>query len=310
MNVDHVDRQFRLLDWTLAAALSLTWGSSFLLIAVAIDYLHPTVVPLGRALAGALALALFPGAWQPVARQHWMRIAALGLVWMAIPFWLFPLAELSVTSGVAGIINGGLPIVMALVTSLWVRRIPSKQRIVAISLGLIGIIVIVLPAIRAKSASGVSVAELRGTLLLLVAVTCYAIGANLARPLQAQFSPPRLLMRVQFAAALWTLPFAAMRFDESEFTTTAIGAVVVLGLVGTGLAFAAFGTLLERTGITRAMIPTYFTPIVGLVLGATFRDEQITAISVVGMFIVIGSAWMTSRPDERDVMLIDVKPQS
>ncbi|MBJ7505587.1 MAG: hypothetical protein JHC86_07405, partial [Ilumatobacteraceae bacterium] len=63
--------------------------------------------------------------------------------------------------------------------------------------------------------------------------------------------------------------------------------------------------LLERTGITRAMIPTYFTPIVGLVLGAVFNDERIAIVSVVGMCVVITSAWMTSKPDARDVLLSD-----
>jgi len=76
-----------------------------------------------------------------------------------------------------------------------------------------------------------------------------------------------------------------------------------LGVVGTGLAFVMFGTLLERTGIARAMIPTYFTPIAGLMLGALFRGEHIATISVIGMCIVIVSAWLTSKPDDRDVML-------
>jgi len=295
--------RFGVPEWTLSAVLSLTWGSSFLLIAIAIDDLHPTVVPFGRALAGAVALAFFPGAWQSVPRQHWPRIALLGLVWMAVPFWLFPLAEQSVTSGVAGMINGGLPVVMALVTALWVRRVPSIQRITAILLGFFGIVVIALPAIRAESTSGGSVADARGILYLLAAVTCYALGANIARPLQAQFSPSRLLLRVQITATLWTLPFAAAQLDQSKFTVSPIGAVVILGVVGTGIAFVAFGTLLERTGITRAMIPTYFTPIVGLVLGAVFRNEHIATFSLIGMCIVIGSAWMTSKPDERDVLL-------
>jgi len=303
MRTQFMQTRFGVPEWTLSAVLSLTWGSSFLLIAIAIDDLHPTVVPFGRALAGAVALAFFPGAWQSVPRQHWPRIALLGLVWMAVPFWLFPLAEQSVTSGIAGMINGGLPVVMALVTALWVRRVPSGQRVAAISLGFAGIVVIALPAIRAESASGTSVADTRGILYLLAAVTCYALGANIARPLQAQFSPARLLMRVQIAATLWTLPFAAAQLDQSKFTASAIGAVVVLGVVGTGIAFVAFGTLLERTGITRAMIPTYFTPIVGLALGAVFRNEHIATVSVIGMCIVIGSAWMTSKPDERDVLL-------
>ena len=296
---------FQTRDWQLSLLLSLTWGSSFLLIAISIEHFDPAVISFGRSLTGALALWFFRGARQPVKLIHWPRIALLGLIWMAIPFWLFPLAEQSVTSGIAGMINGGLPVVMALVTAMWVRRVPSGQRVAAISLGFVGIVVIALPAIRAESASGASVADTRGVLYLLAAVSCYALGANIARPLQAHFSPTRLLMRVQIAATLWTLPFTAMHFEESEFTVAAIAAVVILGVVCTGIAFVAFGTLLERTGITRAMIPTYFTPIVGLVLGAVFRNEHIAAVSVIGMCIVIGSAWMTSRPDERDVMLSD-----
>jgi drug/metabolite transporter (DMT)-like permease len=112
-------------------------------------------------------------------------------------------------------------------------------------------------------------------------------------------------MRVQFAAAIWTLPFAMSGARDSAFTMSAVAAVVALGVIGTGIAFVAFGTLLERTGITRAMIPTYFTPVVGLALGALFRSERIAVVSVLGMCIVIASAWLTSKPDDRDVMLSD-----
>jgi drug/metabolite transporter (DMT)-like permease len=295
-------------EWSLAAMLSLTWGSSFLLIAIAIEHLDPAVVPFGRALTGALALAFFPGARQTIPRQHWPRIALLGLIWMALPFWLFPLAEKTTASSVAGMVNGGLPVVIALVTAIWVRRMPSPQRITAIVIGFVGISVIALPAIRAESSSGDSIADVRGVVFLLAAVLCYAVGANIARPLQAQFSPARLLMRVQAAAALWTLPVAARGVNNSEFTLSAIAAVVALGVIGTGIAFVVFGTLLERTGITRAMIPTYFTPIVGIALGALFNNEHIALVSVVGMGIVITSAWMTSKPDARDVMLSDTTP--
>jgi len=300
-----VTRRFGVAEWGLSSLLSLTWGSSFLLIAVVIDHFDPSVVPFGRSLAGAAALACFRGAREPIPARHWPRIAILGLVWMALPFWLFPLAEQTVTSGVAGMMNGGLPVVTALITAIWVRRLPSKKRVFAIFIGFIGIAVIAAPAVREESQSGKPVADLRGILYLLAAVVCYAVATNIARPLQAQFAPARLLVRVQLTAALWSLPVALTEIDDSEFSLTSVAALVTLGVVGTGLAFVAFGMLLERTGITRAMIPTYFTPVVGLLLGAVFRDEHIAVLSVAGMAVVILSAWMTSKPDERDVMLGD-----
>lgn len=298
-------KRFGPIEWMLSGMLSLTWGSSFLLIAIAIEYLDPAVVPFGRAIAGGMALACVPGSREPIPREHWPRIAVLGLVWMALPFWLFPLAERTVTSGIAAMVNGGLPVIMACVTALWVRRLPSAKRAVAIGIGFFGIVTIALPAVRSESATGEMIADTRGMVFLFAAVLCYAIGANVARPLQAQYSPARLLMRVQFAAAVWTLPVALPGIGNSEFDLGAILAVILLGVVGTGIAFLVFGTLLERTGITRAMIPTYFTPVVGLVLGALFLDEHIALVSVVGMCVVIFSAWMTSKPDDRDVTLSD-----
>ena len=287
----------------LSVLLAVTWGSSFLLIDIAIEHLDTRVVPFGRSLTGAVALALFPGARDAIPRRDWPRIAILGLVWMALPFWLFPLAEKTVASSVAGMMNGGLPVVMAAVTAMWVRRLPSVQRIGAIVLGFVGIVVVAWPAIQTDTTNGDSIADLRGVLFLAGALLGYAVGANVARPLQAQYSPARLLMRVQIAAALWTLPFAADGARSSDFSRSSVLAVAGLGVVGTGIAFVAFGTLLERTGLTRAMIPTYFTPIVGLVLGTLFNNETIALVSVAGMLVVIASAWMTSKPDERDVML-------
>jgi len=289
----------------LSVLLAVTWGSSFLLIDIAIEHLDTRVVPFGRSLAGAVALAFFPGARDAIPRRDWPRIAILGLVWMALPFWLFPLAEKTVASSVAGMMNGGLPVVMAAVTALWVRRLPSVQRIGAIALGFVGIVVVAWPAIQTDTTSGDSIADLRGVLFLAGALLCYAVGANVARPLQAQYAPARLLMRVQIAAALWTLPFAADGASRSDFAWSSVLAVAGLGVVGTGIAFVVFGTLLERTGLTRAMIPTYFTPIVGLVLGTLFNNETIALVSVAGMLVVIASAWMTSKPDERDVTLSD-----
>jgi drug/metabolite transporter (DMT)-like permease len=77
-----------------------------------------------------------------------------------------------------------------------------------------------------------------------------------------------------------------------------IGATVILGALGSGIAFFLFGTLLKRTGPVRAMIPTYFTPIVGTFLGVLFNDEKILILSIVGMLIVIVGAWLTSRPEK------------
>ena len=102
----------------MTTAVAAMWGSSFLWIAIAIDHVEAGVVPLGRCLFGALVLVMFPAARRRIERQDWARFVVLAALWMAIPFLLYPIAESTVSSSITGMINGGLPLVSAVVTAI------------------------------------------------------------------------------------------------------------------------------------------------------------------------------------------------
>ena len=283
---------FAPLDWLLSIGMALTWGSSFLLIDIAIRDFHTAVVPFGRTLFGAVALLMIPSARERIARQHWPRLIALGFVWMALPFLLFPLAEQTVSSSIAGMMNGALPVVVAAVTAVWVRSLPSGRRIFAVLVGFSGIALIALPSIE----EGAS-ADIKGILLLMFALLSYGVALNLARPLQAVYSPATLMLNVEVVACAISMPYGIWGIKHSTFSYGSLAAVAVLGVVGTGLAFILFAILSKRAGTVRGMIPTYFTPIVGTILGVSFNNEKLIGLSVIGMLVVVIGAWLTSRPE-------------
>lgn len=283
---------FGLFEWALSVGLALTWGSSFLLINLSIRHFDSTVVPFARTAFGALALALLPGARQKIACRDWPLVWFLGLVWMATPFLLYPVAEQTVSSSITGMMNGGLPVVVALVTAIWTRSLPSRQRIFAVAVGFAGIVLIALPSIAEGSS-----ADVRGIVLLLIALVCYAVAVNASRPLHGKYHPVALMLRVELAACVISAPLGLVGLTTSEFSWVSLGAVAALGALGTGIAFALFATLAARTGPVRSMIPTYFTPIVGTFLGVVLNNEALIALSLLGMIIVIIGAWLTSRPD-------------
>ena len=285
--------QFGVIEWLLALGMALTWGSSFLLIDIIIRDAPATFVPFGRSFFGMLALFFVPGSRNKIDQKHWSRLIILGFIWMAMPFFLFPLAEKTVASSIAGMMNGALPVVVAVITAIWVRKTPSIQRTIAVTVGFIGIALIAAPSIREGSS-----ADLNGIIYLCLALLCYAVGLNIARPLQAIYSPATLMLRVVAISTLISSPLGLVAMTDTTFTLNMIGATVFLGALGSGLAFLLFGTLLKRTGPVRAMIPTYFTPIVGTFLGVLFNDEKILMLSIVGMLIVIVGAWLTSRPEK------------
>jgi drug/metabolite transporter (DMT)-like permease len=281
------------LDWLLSIGMALTWGSSFLLIKIAIRDFDSSVIPLGRTAFGAAALLLIPSARKRIAKEHWPRLLALGFVWMAFPFLLYPLAEETVSSAITGMMNGGLPVVVTVVTAIWVRSVPSPRRILAVLVGFSGIALIAVPSIREGST-----ADAKGISLLLMALLSYAVAINLARPLQAIYSPATLMLHVELVALAMSLPFGLWGISRSTFAWPALGALALLGVLGTGFAFVLFALLTKRTGAVRSMIPTYFTPIVGAILGKVFNSEPLLWISVAGMLIVIIGAWLTSLPEK------------
>lgn len=285
---------FTTLDWMLSIGMALTWGSSFLLIKIAIRHFDSSVIPLGRTAFGAAALLLIPSARKRISREHWPRLLVLGFVWMALPFLLYPLAEQTVSSAITGMMNGGLPVVVTVVTAIWVRVVPSPRRILAVLVGFSGIALIAVPSIHDGST-----ADAKGILLLLLALLSYAIAINLARPLQAVNSPATLMLNVELVACIFSLPYGLWGFSQSTFAWPALGALALLGVLGTGFAFVLFALLTKRTGAVRSMIPTYFTPIVGTILGKLFNNEPIMMLSIVGMFIVIIGAWLTSLPERQ-----------
>src|SRR5688500_12890451 len=93
-------------EWGLLAGIPLMWGSSFLLIEVALDTLAPPVITLLRIGFGTLTLVWFKRARASIERSDLWPIALLGIFWMAAPMLLFPIAQQWIDSSLAGMING------------------------------------------------------------------------------------------------------------------------------------------------------------------------------------------------------------
>jgi drug/metabolite transporter (DMT)-like permease len=301
--INEHDLKFGPPEWSLSVAVAIIWGSSFLWIAIAIDHVEAPVVPLARCIFGALALLCFPSARRMIHRQDVALFAVTGLVWMAIPFLLYPLAERTVNTSITGMMNGGLPVVTTVVTALFTRRVPSGRRIAAVTIGAAGIAMISLASVTGdKGADGTGIA------LLLLALVCYAAAVNIARPLQAKYGALASMLWLTIFGALWSLPLGIAALPNSNVDWPAVGSLVVLGAVGTGVAFAMYGVLLQRSGPVRGMIGIFFTPIVGLILGVTVRDDELHVVSIIGMLVVIVGAMLTSRPEPAHVPIEQPPP--
>ena len=278
-------------EWTLFVSIGLIWGSSFLLIAIGLNAFEPGLVTWLRVLSGAATLVLLPAGRRRIEREDRPRLVALAVLWVVLPFTLFPLAQQHVNSAVAGMLNGGLPVVAAIVGSVMLRRPPKGIHVAGLVLGAAGVATI------AISAAGAGSSEAIGVGMLLLAILCYAFAVNIAAPIQQRYGSVTVMSSMLVIAAVLTAPFGVASIGASSFRLPSLLAVLALGAVGTGVAFTFMGNLVGRVGGTRAAFATYLIPVVAMILGAVVRDEVIEVIGVVGIVAVIGGAVLASRPD-------------
>jgi drug/metabolite transporter (DMT)-like permease len=82
---------------------------------------------------------------------------------------------------------------------------------------------------------------------------------------------------------------------ESAYEPGPVLATIVLGVIGTGVAFAIMASLVGRVGSTRASFITYLIPFVSLALGVVFLGDEVQALAIVGVVLVVAGAFLASR---------------
>lgn len=284
------------MDWTLFLALAAIWGSSFLFMAIGLDAFHPGLVTLLRVGLGASVLALIPRTRSvSIDREDWSKIALLSVIWVALPFTLFPIAQQWIDSAVAGMLNGATPIFTALIATALLRSLPGPLQMTGLSLGFAGIVAIALP-----SAGGDTTAAI-GVVLIVLATMGYAVSLNMVPPLQQKYGSLPVTARVLWLAVPMVVPYGLVGIGESTFAWSSLLAVAAVGILGTGLAFIFMGNLAGSVGATRASFLTYLIPVVALVLGVVFRDEIVSPVAIVGVLLVIVGAILASRRETRKI---------
>lgn len=284
------DREpFERADWGLFLAVSFIWGGSFLFIDIALDDFHPGLITWIRVGLGALALAVLPTARVKFAPADSRRVLLLSVVWVGVPFTLFPLAQQYINSSVTGMLNGAVPIFTAIIGGLFFGRPSRGPQRIGLAIGFVGIAAVSLSSGSTGDSAFIGVA------MVLFATLCYGLATNIAGPIQQKYGSVPVMARMLALAAVWTTPFGIYGLGDSTFGWGAAVANVVLAVAGTGLAFVLMATLVGRVGGPRASFITYFIPVISLALGVTFRADRVTTAALIGVLLVIGGAFLASR---------------
>ena len=103
------------------------------------------------------------------------------------------------------------------------------------------------------------------------------------------------MFRAQLVALVIVAPIGLLQLSDSSWSWESALAMVPVGVLGTGAAFALMATLTGRVGGPRASVAIYFLPVVAIVLGVVILGESVEPIALVGVLVVMAGAWIASR---------------
>lgn len=271
------------------------WGLSFLFIELALADLTPIwIVALRTTVGGATLLALLRvrRGTLPRTRRLWGTVLLLGVVNNAAPWTLLAWAQQTLPSGLAGLLMAIVPTSTLLVAAAVGLERLTGTRLVGLLLALAGVTVIVGGDLEQPGRVLAVAAVVLATLL-------YATSAVFAKQRASGTAPPLTIATGQvLGAAVVAVPVALATSGPiriGDIGARSWLAVVLLGMLGTGLAFLIYYVLVERVGATNATLTTYLIPIVAVVTGALVLDERLGFSAVVGGVLILFGIWLSQR---------------
>ncbi len=271
--------------------LAAIWGASYMFIKIGVRDLSPAMVAWGRIVLAAAVLvpiAALRGQLRLPGARVWM-VVLLAAVQVAGPFLLIAEGEEEISSGLAGVLVASTPLFTALLAIRFDHEERSHgARMWGVVAGLVGVGVLL-----GVDLSGTSAEALGGAAILLASLG-YAVGAFIAKHGLAGAPPTGVAAWVMVASTLLLAPAALATAPADAPGAGPVAAVVALGVLGTGVAFAIFYDLMARVGPARTFVVTYLAPAFAVGYGALLLDEAITASTLAGLALIVGGSYLAA----------------
>ncbi len=285
-------KQAWLVDFVLLAAI---WGASFMFMRTAAQEMGPLAAAGLRVTVAALFLLpilLFKGLGGAL-RKHWKITLSVGVLNSALPFVCFTYALLSITTGLSAILNATVPLFGAVIAWLWLKDRPSGSRMLGLAVGFIGVTMLAWDKASFKpDANGLSTGW--AVLACLLACLCYGTAASVAKRHMAGLPSLVSATGSQIGASIALIPLTVLYWPSHAPSLQAWGAVVVLGVVCTGLAYILYFRLIERAGPARALAVTFAIPAFAVFYGVLLLGESITLWMVICALVIIAGTTLST----------------
>ncbi|WP_019961027.1 DMT family transporter [Woodsholea maritima] len=279
------------------AAIILMWGTSFAAIKIALTSTPIWGVVLIRLIIGAIVLtgwALYRGRrFPPLKDKRWLWFLVLGFMGYTLPFFLITTGQTHVSSGLAGILIGAMPIATVALAHFFVPgEGMTGQKLIGFLIGFAGVIMVIGPsALRDLGGE-----HFLSQLMIFGAALAYASNVIIAR--LAPETPPSVAgAGMLIGAVIWALPLGIWQISQMDALAHLDASLCILwlGLVPTGIASVIYMQLIRTAGPSFFSQVNYFVPVMAALIGVAM-GEPLGWSAFIALGVILAGVWIAKRP--------------
>lgn len=282
------------LKWFYLLVLSLIWGSSFILIKKGLVGL--TAFQLGslRIIFASLFLLLIGfKSLLKIPSHQWKYIALTSIFGTFVPAYLFAIAETQIDSSITAILNSLTPLSTLILGAVFFGITFRRSQIWGVFIGLLGSLLLVF-----NGAVHHPEQNYYYSILVIVASLCYALNVNLLKKYLSDLTPLSITtgnFLILLFPALGILFFTGFfNVVQVEKVQHSLLFILVLGVVGTGIANIIFFKLIQISSPVFATSVTYLIPVVAFFWGL-LDHEMLTPVQGIGAFVILIGVYLSAK---------------
>jgi drug/metabolite transporter (DMT)-like permease len=274
------------------AGLAAIWGASFMFIKVSVRDISPATAVLGRLAVGSLTLGFVAAARSELReglraiRAAWWPMTVVGVLNTALPVFLLFWAETRIDSGTAAVLQATAPLFTAVLAFFWVHsERASGERLAGIVVGFGGVGLLVGTFEGGSAVAGLAVVG---------AALCYAVAGLYAGRRLSHLPALGVAFGTLVISTLVLVAPGVAEVPSEMPGWKSVASVIVLGAVGTGLAYVLYFAIVAGAGASRAILITYLVPPMALFYGAVVLGEELTWSALGGLALILGGVALGS----------------
>ena len=270
--------------------LSALWGASFILTRVAAPQLGPNVSAGLRMLLATVVLAAIMRALKhPWPTQHWRELLLIGFLAVAGPHLLYSWSALHLPGGYGALLSVTAVLFGAFTSAFLKEETLTRGKLTGCVLGLLGAALVVkLGPVEPTHTLVIS------ALVCLGAAALSGTATPLLKRATSRMEPLSITAGMHAAAVLMLLPGALHDLPQAHFTLTAVGAVAVLGVATSGLAYWMFMRIIQHVPPMASMTANFMSTGFGVLWAVLLLDEPTSLAMAAGGGLIVLACLLVS----------------